>query len=132
MQIVYSVEELDLELQRLLEHRGCTLVSSRHLAIESKSYRDEAQTYNLDTGATTGEEFFHYLVDAGTAIFLFAGDPFLIYVFACDPHELITYVESAFNHSDVDLAKDYVATILGKRADVAVSAAVADLWMEAQ
>ncbi len=132
MKIVYSASELDLELQRLLDQHGCSLVSSRHLAIEAKAYRDESQTYDLDAGTTTGEEFFHYPVDAGTAIFLFAGEPYQIYVFACDPHELITYVESAFNESDVDLAKDYVATILGKRADVAASSEVADLWMDSE
>lgn len=132
MKIVYSASELDLELQRLLDQRGYTLVSSRHLAMEAEAYRDESQTYDLDAGTTTGEEFFHYLVDAGTAIFLFAGEPFLIYVFTCNSHELITYVEPAFNESDVDLAKDYVATILGKRADVAASSEVADLWMDSE
>ena len=132
MKIVYSASELDLEFQRLLDQRGCTLVSSRHLAMEAKAYRDESQTYDLDAGTTTGEEFFHHLVDAEIAIFLFAVEPFLIYVFACDRHGLITYVESAFNESDVDLAKDYVTTILGKRTDVAASSEVAELWMDSE
>ena len=132
MKIVYNAAELDLELQRLLDHHGRTLVSSRHLAMESKRYRDDSQIYDLDAGTTTDAEFFHYLVDIETAMFLFAGEPFLIYVFTCNPHELITYVESEFTESDVELAKDYIATMLGKRVDLAVSATVADLWMAAE
>ena len=46
MKIVYSASELDLELQRLLDEHGCTLVSSRPLAIEAKAYREESQTYD--------------------------------------------------------------------------------------
>jgi hypothetical protein len=130
MRVVSSIAELNLELQQVLEHHGCALVSSRHLADDARAYRDESQIYDLNSETTTNEPFFHYLVDAGTAIFLFDGDPFLFYVLAFHPHELITYLESESTKLDVEQAKDYVATMLGKRADIAASAEIAGQWMD--
>ncbi len=130
MKIVASVAELDLELQQLLEHHGCVLLSSRHLAREAKTCRDESHVYDFDTGASRTEPFFHYLVEAGSAIFLFDGDPFLIYVFPCHTHELITYLESESTELDVEQAKHYVGTMLGKRANIAASSKIANLWMD--
>ena len=130
MKIATSPTELNVELQQLLDRHDCLLVASRHRALEAKTRRDESQVYELDSASTANETFFHYLVEAGTAIFLFDGDPFLIYVFACNPHELITYLESESTLLDVEQAKYYVATMLGKRADIAVSSEVAKLWMD--
>ena len=130
MNIVTSAPELDQELQRLLDYHGCALVSNRHLAMEARACRDESQIYDHNGATSTGEPFFHYLVEAGTAIFLFDGEPFLVYVFNCNPHELITYVEAEFSVTDVDKAKYYVSTVLGKHADIAASSAAAYLWMD--
>lgn len=130
MKVVASVAELDLELQQLLDRHGCVLLSSRHLAREAKACRDESQVYDLDSAVSSNEPFFHYLVEAGSAIFLFDGDPFLIYVFGCNPHELITYLESKSTELDVEQAQHYVGTMLGKRADIAISSEVANLWMD--
>ena len=130
MKIVSSAAELDQELQRLLDLHGCVLLSSRHLAREVKTCREESQVYDLDSGENRNEPFFHYLVEAGSAIFLFDGDPFLIYIFTCYPHELISYLESESTKLDVEQAKHYVGTMLGKRADIAASAEVANLWID--
>jgi len=129
MNIVSSASEFDQELQQLLDHHGCALVSSRLLAVDVKSCREEFQVYDIEAETVTGEAFFHYIVADGIAVFLFDGDPFLVYVFPCNPHELITYVESEFTMRDVEDCKHYVSAILGKRADIAISPEVAYLWM---
>jgi len=85
--------------------------------------------YDPNSDSMLSDPFFHYVVTDGVAIFLFDGDPFLFYAFACDPHELITYVESDFAHTDVEACKEYVAGVLGKRADIAVSSELAYRWM---
>jgi hypothetical protein len=130
MKIVDTAAELDREIQRLLEQHGCALVSTRHLAIEARMRRDDARVYDIGAGAESGEAFFHYIVADGVAIFLFDGEPFLVYVFPCDPHALITHVESEFSDTDVADCKRYVATTLRRRADIGASREVAYLWME--
>lgn len=129
MEIITDVAELNRVLQELLDHHGCTIVAPRHLAAEAHAYREASLSYDLETDAHVGEPFFHYVVTDGVAIFLFDGDPFLFYAFRCDPHELITYVDSDFDHTDVEACKEYVAGVLGKRADIAVAADLAYRWM---
>ncbi|MFT4564327.1 MAG: hypothetical protein ACI9BW_004090 [Gammaproteobacteria bacterium] len=121
---------MDQTIRELLDDRGCTLVSPRHLASEALASREESLAFDLETDSMQSEPFFHYVVMEDVAIFLFDGDPFLIYAFHCHAHELITYVDADFAHTDVDRCKDYVASVLGKRADIAVSAELAYLWME--
>jgi hypothetical protein len=130
MKIVATATEFDREIQRLLERHGCALVSTYHLAIEARACREEIHVYDIGAETIDREAFFHYIVADGVAIFLFDGDPFLVYVFPCNPHELITHVESEFTMEDVEDCKHYVSTVLGRRADIAVSSEIAYRWMQ--
>ena len=130
MSSIKTVEEMDRAVRELLSAHGCTIVSPRHLAAEAFVYREESLAYDLESDSMRSEPFFHYVVTDGVAIFLFDGDPFLIYAFRCHPHELITYVESDLKHTDVEACKHYVASVLGKRADIAVDPELAYRWME--
>ncbi|HJP35884.1 MAG TPA: hypothetical protein QF901_07825 [Gammaproteobacteria bacterium] len=130
MEIVSTPSEFDRELQRLLDDHGCELVSTRHLAIEARACREEIVIYDLSAETSVRDAFFHYIVAEGIAIFLFDGDPFLAYVFPCNPHELITHIESEFTMANVTECKHYLSAILGKHADIAVSSEIAYLWME--
>jgi hypothetical protein len=128
---ITTPSELDRAIRELLAAHGCTIVSPRHLAAEARAYREESLAYDPAADSMESEPFFHYVVAEEIAIFLIDGDPFLIYAFRCRPHELITYVENDLRHTDVDACKYYVATVLGKRADIAVSAELAYRWMAA-
>jgi hypothetical protein len=131
MSKITNVEEMDQAIRELLNERGCTLVSPRHLAREALVFREDSLAFDLETDSMQSEPFFYYVVMEGVAIFLFDGDPFLIYAFHCYPHELITYVDADFKPTDVEACKYYVGAVLGKRADIAVSAELAYRWMEA-
>lgn len=130
MKIVATAAEFDQELQVLLDHHGCALVSTSHLATEARACREEIDVYEIGSETVERDAFFHYIVADGVAIFLFDGDPFLVYVFPCNPHELISHVESEYTAEDVEACKHYISTILGRRADLAVHCDVAYLWME--
>ena len=129
MNIVRGVAELNQGLQQLLENRDCSLVSARHLATEMVALRVEREVYDPNTDTTVVEPHFYYIVVDGTAIFLFADDPFLIYVFDCTTHDLITHIESLFSNDAVERCKNYLASLHGKGADLAASATIGYEWM---
>lgn len=129
MNSISNPDELEHAFFALLEEHDCTLVRPKHLAVEAYAHVEASIAYDLESDSMQSEPFFHYVVTDGIAIFLIDGDPFLVYAFRCDPHELITYVESALKPTDVEQCKEYVAAVLGKRAGIAVSAEIAHRWM---
>ncbi len=130
MKIVDTAKAYDDALRQLIEAHKCTLVSTRLLALEAKACRDAVSAFDLESNALISEGFFHYIVTDGIAIFLVDGDPFLTYVFRCNPHDVITYVEGEIDTSDVDQCKYYLGTILGQSANLGVSNTIAYQWMD--
>ena len=130
MRVIESVEELESSLQQLLDAHDCALVSVRHLGVESRSHRDADPVFDLATGSASDPEFFHYVVADGIAIFVVSGNPFTFYVFRCEPHTLITHMESNIDTTDTERCKQYLHVELGQRANMGTHIEIANAWMD--